>query len=383
MLVVETRGSPYERGCQYGEQLAAEVRRRAPDHPLRPQAEGSATAGDVLAGRMLRYLERHEPSLLDEMRGLAAGAGVSFESVFHLNVSASVQYIKDSPGYGVAEGDGCTNVAFAATEHGPLLGKTNDGGLPVPAERQPCTWVLQHVHPERGAEYFLLAPVGALAGVAGVNAAGFAVGQSAAQVVPGQTGAGVPSTLILRPLVERCITVAEALDLLSNRDLTGKGLNLMLLDAAGTVRAAEKSAGLLGVRTPDDNGMLYFSNHCHTPGLRDLPPRHDRENSLRRWSFLRQHFGRDGSPERSWARMRAAISSHGDGHGDAALTSAGETENAGAPDAAGAGAICQHGPDMFTSLGLLIAPRERTLWTADGPPCSAPFVARRLSSSYS
>jgi hypothetical protein len=247
-------------------------------------------------------------------------------------------------------------VAFAATARGPLLGKTNDGGAPVLPEKQPYTWVLQHAQPDAGPEFFLLAPVGALAGVAGLNTEGFAVGQSAAQVVPRQSGSGVPNNLILRPLLERCETVGDALALLESRDLAGKGLNLMLLDAAGTVRAAEKSAGLLGVRAPEDTGLLYFTNHCHTDGLRDLPPRHDRANSLRRWANLQTLFASDGGhTSHDDATMRRVITTHGDG------------------------GICQHGPDMFTSLGLLIAPRELTLSTSDGPPCSAPFVERRLT----
>jgi hypothetical protein len=132
---------------------------------------------------------------------------------------------------------------------------------------------------------------------------------------------------------------------------------MMLLDASGDVRAAEQSGWMVGVRSPDERGTLYFSNHCHTPGLCDLPPRHDRDNSLRRWNALQQRFDSDapnGPVERTKAGMQSLISSHGEG------------------------AICQHGPDMFTSLGLLIAPRERTLWAADGAPCDAPFVEHRL-----
>ena len=356
MLVVETHGSPHERGRQYGAQLAEHIRRRAASRPLRPVT--GQDERDLLARNMLRYLERHEPSLVEEVRGVAAGAGVSFETAFHFNVSSPVHYIKDyqaavDAGRG---GDGCTNVAFASTEHGPLLGKTNDGGAPVPPDRQPSTWVLQHARPDAGPEFFLLAPVGALSGVAGLNAVGFAVGQSAAQVVRGQSGSGVPNNLILRPLLERCATVGDALDLLESRDLAGKGLNLMLLDAAGAVRAAEKSAGLLGVREPDDTGLIYFSNHCHTEALRDLPPRHDRDNSLRRWARLQDVFDpAGGRTSRDEATMRGVITTHGQG------------------------GLCQHGPDMFTSLGILIAPRERTLTTTDGAPCSVPFVKRTFT----
>jgi hypothetical protein len=58
--------------------------------------------------------------------------------------------------------------------------------------------------------------------------------------------------------------------------------------------------------------------------------------------------------------MRRILADHGE-HGEA-----GE-----------AGAICQHGPEMFTSLSLMAAPRGQTLWVADGPACTAPFVAYR------
>src|SRR5690242_16800211 len=135
MLVVETRGSAYERGRQYGTQLAAHLRRRAPARPLHP---GGRSEADAIAGRMLAYLERHEPALVEELRGLAAGAEMRFDEVFHLNVSSFVRYIQDFPGGGPAAAaaptatdtaaDGCTNVAFTTTAHGPLLGKTNDGG---------------------------------------------------------------------------------------------------------------------------------------------------------------------------------------------------------------------------------------------------------------
>jgi hypothetical protein len=331
---------------------------------------------------MLGYLERHEPALVDEMRGLAAGADVPFGAVLRLNVATFVRYILDyrgagrapgspPPGTGPGEPDpACTNVAFAGGgAGGPLLGKTNDGGAPVPLERQPETWVLQHVRPTDGAPYLLLAPVGALAGVAGLSAAGLAVGQSAAQVVPDQDGAGVPSNLILRPLLERCRTVGAALDLLADRALAGKGLNLMLLDAGGAVRAAEMSGARLGVREPGAEGRLYFTNHCHTPGLRDLPPRPDRRNSVARWRRLEGLLaprldggdgddGGDGgdAPDGTGA-MRRILADHG--------------------NAGGAGAICQHGPEMFTSLSLMAAPRRQVLWVADGPACTAPFVAYR------
>src|SRR5690242_12835586 len=125
MLIVNTKGSAYDRGRQYGRHLGMHVRRRAPKQPLQPRTP--ASEADRLAGNMLRYLETHEPALVQEMRGMAAGAEVPFEAIFHLNVATFVRYILDftsapegvpperaSAGaarQSVARADGCTNVA--------------------------------------------------------------------------------------------------------------------------------------------------------------------------------------------------------------------------------------------------------------------------------
>ena len=99
MLQATTSGSPYERGYQYGQQLGEPVRRRAarptgggPAGPGPAKGEwpgGAGSAEAEVAGRMLGYLERHEPALVDEMRGLAAGADVPFGAVFRRSSSTS------------------------------------------------------------------------------------------------------------------------------------------------------------------------------------------------------------------------------------------------------------------------------------------------------
>ena len=354
--------------------------------------------------------------LVDEMRGIAAGAEVPFETVLDINTASSVHYIQDF------RADGLAGAVIRGARITPRKQTWWPGSLMAvptllsPQHRTGHSWAEQTMvtRPFRPSASLQpgccstpgqkvvpstsqLSTVGLLSGVAVMNAHGFAVGQSAAQVVPGQDGYGVPTTLILRPLVERCASVDEALALLAERDLAGKGLNMLLMDDAGTVRAAEKSGNRLGVREPDENGVLYFSNHCHTPGLKELPPRHDRDNSHRRWAHLQDRFGhastdhsvngktnvasKSGSlngatgdsgmahssgqaGESDWERMRRVITSHGS-----------------QPGPGGAGEICQHGPQMFTSLGMLISPRQRTLWTADGAPCSTHFVEHRLSST--
>src|SRR5438552_12947171 len=93
MLIVNTQGNAYDRGRQYGRHLGSHVRRRAPGQPLQPRAP--AGEADRLAGNMLRYLETHEPALVEEMQGMAAGAEVPFEAIFHLNVAPFVRYILD------------------------------------------------------------------------------------------------------------------------------------------------------------------------------------------------------------------------------------------------------------------------------------------------
>lgn len=83
----EIGGSPLERGRQYGEGLKDLIRGR--DAAWRRSLEAQtgmpsdAVIGDLVGGMdFLPAIERHTPELLEEVRGIAEGAGLSFDAVY-------------------------------------------------------------------------------------------------------------------------------------------------------------------------------------------------------------------------------------------------------------------------------------------------------------
>ena len=86
LAVAEIGGSPRERGRQHGRQLKALVRER--DRRWRAEIESSLSMpsdrfiGQFLAEtRFVAAIERHAPDLLDEVRGIAEGADLSYDAV--------------------------------------------------------------------------------------------------------------------------------------------------------------------------------------------------------------------------------------------------------------------------------------------------------------
>ena len=90
---IRTRGQPFERGRQYGDQAGDPIRRfvdRLVDGARRSRPD--LTRADVLR-RTLAFEPLYEafaPHLVEEIRGLAAGARISFAEALLCNVRGEV-----------------------------------------------------------------------------------------------------------------------------------------------------------------------------------------------------------------------------------------------------------------------------------------------------
>jgi len=129
---LEVSGTPWEIGQRTGEALRAEVRRdleiTLSSDP--PPTDRISTFVDVL--------EEHLPDILEEMRGLADGAGVDPELIYRANMPTYNNELTT---------DGCTNIAFGDGPDGPVLGKNNDGQPPSGPQEPTCARVIR---PEEG-----------------------------------------------------------------------------------------------------------------------------------------------------------------------------------------------------------------------------------------
>jgi len=130
--LVKIHGSPYQRGLQHG-RACGDLIRRYPDvllAVLRAEAQWRAldTAGPVptrddLLPRAMRFLptlEAFAPHLVEEVRGIADGARLSFAEVLLVNVRAEVMGLTMADTH-------CTSFAVgrSATADGSVLSGQN------------------------------------------------------------------------------------------------------------------------------------------------------------------------------------------------------------------------------------------------------------------
>ncbi|MCC6443223.1 MAG: hypothetical protein IT210_07180 [Armatimonadetes bacterium] len=333
MRYITVSGTYYEQGRQHGAALPQEIERIIGD-VLRPDGWDMGRVDrylDLLEANMLRLC----PGLVEEMRGIAEGAGIPYRQILTYNCLADIWQINAF----------CTNVSFQKTPEGPAIGKTNDIGKDS-----------QHYHAlfrregGDGGPHLLATWPGTVWANCFVNGRGLAFG-AASIVKRVRNEAGIPSNVLLRWLADSAGSVAEAVACLQETPVMHHPANITVADSEGRLAVIEKSPDGCEVREPDPNGVLFATNHFCTPGLSgtDAPEENLKENSLARFANL-DRLTRGG--EQSVERLKAILSDH--------------TQP---------GAVCQHGhQDMWTSVAYIAVPRSRTLHFAYGRPCETEFV---------
>lgn len=106
--VVECKGTPRQMGRQYGEQAQEEIRDN-----VAFWGGGRLKANAGFLDNVLGVLGRFVPDALEEMEGIAEGAGVSLDSVLLMNHVNTFGEELASPG--------CTSFAISGGPDGPVL----------------------------------------------------------------------------------------------------------------------------------------------------------------------------------------------------------------------------------------------------------------------
>jgi isopenicillin-N N-acyltransferase-like protein len=218
LLSVVTEAQPHRRGVALGTELRGRIRRFVSDDLTRlnrvlpvPVAFADLRASIDAYGRALA---EHTPDLMDEIRGLAVGAGVD------LTVALLLQLRRELAGYHRvgASGD-CSTVAHFGPV-GPVIAQTVDlnGDLVTEAH-------LLSLHDVgRDRRWVGLLTFTGLLGYLGVNSHGLCIGLNL--VLGGRWRPGIPGYAAIRHLLDTCCTAhecrqaLEALPLASSRSFT-------------------------------------------------------------------------------------------------------------------------------------------------------------------
>ena len=278
MKVVEVAGSGLEMGRQAGEATREEIAHCLAIRPLKNI--------DALRKRLPRLIEstrRYAPDVLDEMAGIAEGSNQPLEQIYGINFllfDDSLNVCDDD----ASSGGGCTNIVFAHTPDGPILGKNNDGE--AIEMRRPS--YIKVARPRHGIPHIVATHVGWAGMVDGMNAEGVAIGHSSVGSVFQQSDDMVG----IRPwgyLSQRqAKTTAQTVAHFAELPLRGKGYAMVCVDRQGVACAIEAPCPLVQIRQPEQPGGVCCVNAYHLPALQnaDRRPPDAKADALARKAML-------------------------------------------------------------------------------------------------
>jgi isopenicillin-N N-acyltransferase-like protein len=356
---VRVKGTAFDRGRQYGERVSSRVRGSIKGYAgiFGRRADLDWGAARKLASTYVSSIEAFDGRYLEEMKGIARGAGVDFEDILAINVRTEVMFsakAKAAAGL-LAVPSECSSLAVlpAASSNGHTLAAQNWDWLLHSRE----TVVVLEVEPVDGPRFVSIVEAGCLAKF-GMNSAGVCVLTNAMISEEDMGEPSVPYHVVLRSLHD-AVDLTDALGRIQNARRASSA-NYLLAHRNGLALDVEALPGGfsdLFLQEPRD-GLLVHANHFTSPhfaardvGLWAIPDSLFRLQSLT--EFLRPRVGEISVPilEQALAlhaHHPSGVCSHPDERLDPAEQSA-------------------------TVASAIIDLDDRRMWIADGNPCTSGY----------
>jgi isopenicillin-N N-acyltransferase-like protein len=257
---VYVEGSQYEMGLQIGQASQEAIQSMLATYRRYFNLEGNRIAisdwneAILHARKYLPFCEQHALRYVQEMAGMADGAGVAFNDLLVLNCMEAIT--ED------ALHTGCTSLAAAAevTADGSVLVGHNEDWLPEDME----TVYMVHARP-KDEPAFLAITYGGLLPNVGFNEHGIA--QCCDSVYPNDARIGVPRIFVSRAVLA-ARTPSEAIRAALNRGRAA-GYNHLIVHASGEMYNVEVSAQDFDVIYGLD-GMLAHTNNYLSRRMRAI-----------------------------------------------------------------------------------------------------------------
>jgi len=336
MIFLETRGSWREMGRQYGEATREALRRGMGYFGKWLLEDRDKTAR--IADRLRRDTQAVSRAVGEEIEGIAQGANLPVDSVwcyrFLPECSAALQL-------------GCTVVALADSDRGPILARNDDIEPDLSVEIQVC----HTSRPSDGPASMVLTYAGFLAAGAAMNEQGVAVGGASAHTTVPYAGGQVPFSLFFHLLLHRSENIAQFIKQFGELTYYGKSAMCLVADASGTSVALEMQPGEPLTRTPRQEGRDWqICTNQYIQGVERVAPEVEYlQNSYARYGRLSHRLG-DWPMRRTVENVRKLM-----------------TEVA-APGLC----ISEQGLRLRTAYTTIFELRHRKLVLLDGHPSTAP-----------
>ncbi|HEX5462979.1 MAG TPA: C45 family peptidase [Steroidobacteraceae bacterium] len=263
--LIELTGSPHERGIQYGRQASAEIGRSIGHYGAQIAALGldESRLAEIVA-RYLPTMEAFDPRQVEEMRGIAAGAGVPFEHIVLVNARTELVQIALRPALRdslrTMTSEGCTGVIVRpeATCEKELIHAHNWDWQRECAESS----VVLRIRNQDGPDILTFAEAGALARF-GFNGRGICITGNGLESDRDYRSAGIPLALIRRRMLEQA-HLGIALQIAYITPKSGSN-NMMISHGPSGLAFDFECAPDETFMLEPQNGLLVHSNHWLSP----------------------------------------------------------------------------------------------------------------------
>lgn len=351
LVTADLTGDPNTRGVQYGKFRAEAIQSCISAwidslgavgilYPHRYIEEMSHRTGFVSA------INEHCPDLFEEVRGIAAGAGLPLELVYGAQLMDEEWAYRARMSGNPAQLEKCSSAAVRAADGAVIIGQNMDLGGYTNGHQ-----ILLRLAPHGSCPGALIFSVSSMIALLGVNARRIGVCVNAIPQLSARDS-GLPVAFVIRKLLQ-ARTLAEAVNMI--RTLPHATSQHYLIADPSSIRSFEASPErVVEYESPHLTGVLH-TNHPLAPPFVVAPE--GGINSVARLSALWHYLGR-GNPD--LAAMKAALSSRDDPEHPVSRTLAG-------------GQVSQSaGMISFTTGSMISELRSSSeaidTWVSAGPP---------------
>jgi len=347
---VTLTGTPYERGRQYGAACVKEIAlsMRTYEGLFARNRNMTWEQARKLSLLYLPAIRELDEAYVQEMQGIADGAGVTFEDILVINSRSELLYSNLPVDTTVPQECTAFSLLPPATQDGAVIvGQSWDY---APVQRDAV--VIVRIPGEGDRPTLLFFPEAGMIGGKGCNNAGLSLTLNALRAK--EYAIGVPVHIRMRRILE-CTTLDKAYEAAIKGEIPGPA-NLIMTHKDGLALDVELSPVGAEVLMPQQ-GVLVHSNHFIGPRLSALHRQASGSSYVRLQRAQQLFCGKTGLTVDD---AQAALRDH-----------------KGYPTS-----ICDHSSehmpieiaDCATNFGLVMNLTRNEVWLAPGNPCQNPFV---------
>lgn len=272
---ITASGSPWDIGFTHGSKIPNRIRGAILNYArlFLETAGVDWEESKARAAKFLPALERNEQDIVEEMRGIAAGAGVNFLDILALNVRSEIALTNYS--------DGCTSIATQDVVNGVIFVAQNWDWV---SEASAST-VLFDIRKDSEPHIKMMGEAGIVAKF-GLNEYGVGICMNAIRCGAVNQDA-LPVHIAMRRVLE-CKSFDKAFEMLQKKGVASC-FNLVIGDRSGKVATIECTPkGLAPIFPQPGSSTTWHTNHLWSPDVPEGIKDHPSANSFSRLERIKE-----------------------------------------------------------------------------------------------